>query len=273
MAELGYVEGSNFTYDHVQIPNVEAWESAYRDVVARKPDIVLAAGPELSLKSALATTGNLPVVMIAVDFDPITRGYITSLARPTGTVTGLYFRSTEIVGKRLEMLKDAFPDITTMIVFWDQASADHWTALHAVAPQFGIKLSGVEFSKRPYDYEKALAGVAPGSREFLFAVGSPFFFLDRDQLAQAVNRHGVISMVNSREAITAGGLMSYGPSTSGLFALSASYVDRLAKGAKPADLPIEQPTKFELVVNLKTAKAIGAAVPPTLLARADEVIE
>ena len=252
---------------------MSACASVYREVVARKPDIVLAAGPELSLKSALAASGTLPVVMIAVDYDPIATGYISSVARPTGAITGLYFQSTEIVGKRLEMLKDAFPDIAAMTVFWDRSSADHWVALQAAAPRFGIRLTGVEFRQRPYDYERAIADLAPEFRKFLFAVGSPFFFLDRAGLADVALRYRLISMVNSREAVTAGGLMSYGPSIAGMFALSANYVDRLAKGAKLADLPVEQPTKFELVVNLKTAKAIEVTVPPTLLARADEVIE
>jgi putative ABC transport system substrate-binding protein len=273
MAERGYVEGNNFTYDHVQIPSAAAWESVYREVVGRKPDIVVAAGPELSLKSALAAAGKLPVVMIAVDYDPIARGYVASLARPTGTITGVYFQSTEIVGKRLEMLRDAFPSMTAMTVFWDRSSADHWAALQAAAPRFGVRLTGIEFRERPYDYARAIADVAPDSRKVLFAVGSPFFFLDRARLAEFTLQHRMLAMVTSREEVAAGGFMSYGPSLDAMFALAANYVDRIAKGAKPADLPIEQPTKFELVVNLKTAKAVGLEVPPTLLARADEVIE
>jgi putative ABC transport system substrate-binding protein len=122
LAQLGYLEGRNFTFDHIQIPGTEAWESSYREAVARKADIIVAAGPELSLKSALAATGKLPVVMIAVDYDPISLGYVTSLARPAGNVTGVYFQSTELAGKRLQLLKDAFPDMTTMTVFWDPPS-------------------------------------------------------------------------------------------------------------------------------------------------------
>jgi putative ABC transport system substrate-binding protein len=273
MAELGYLEGKNFTFDHIQIPSTEAWESSYREAVARKADIIVAAGPELSLKSALAAADKLPVVMIAVDYDPIALGYVTSLARPTGNVTGVYFQSTELVGKRLQLLKDAFPDMTTMTVFWDRPSADHWAALQAVAPQLGVRLTDVEFREQPYDYDRAIAEVAPANRKFLLAVGSPFFFLDRARLADFALRHRMVSMVNTREAVTAGSLMSYGSSLTGMFELAANYVDRIAKGAKPSDLPIQQPTKFELVINLKTAKALGLDVPPTLLALADEVIE
>ncbi len=273
MAELGYLEDRNFTYDHVQIPGPDAWEAVYREVVARKPDIVVAAGPESSLKAALAAADGLPIVMIAVDYDPFGKGYVKSLARPSGNVTGVYFQSTELVGKRLQLLKQAFPDITTMIVLWDRSSADHWASLQAVAPQLGVRLTGVELRERPYDYDQATAKVASDGRNFLWAAGSPFFFLDRARLAEFALRNRMISLFDVRELVAAGGLVSYGPSLTRMFALAANYVDRIAKGAKPADLPIEQPTKFELVINLKTAGALGLAVPPTLLVAADEVIE
>jgi putative ABC transport system substrate-binding protein len=272
MAELGYKEGENFIYDHVQIQNAEGWETGYRAIVAQKPDIVLAAGPESSLKAALAAAGGLPLVMIAVDYDPLAKGYVQSLSRPSGSITGVYFQNVELVGKRLELLKQAFPHIATMTVFWDKSSADHWAALQAVAPRFGVQLNGIEFAERPYDYERAIAGVA-ASDNFFYAGGSPFFFLDRARLAELAIKHRMAMVCELREQVVAGGLISYGPSLTAMFALAAKYVDRIAKGAKPADLPVEQPTKFELVTNLKTAKAIGIDLPAALLTRADEVIE
>jgi putative ABC transport system substrate-binding protein len=267
------LEGKNFTYDHVQIPSTEAWESVYREVVARRPDIVVAAGPELSLKSALAAVDKLPVVMIAVDYDPIARGYITSLARPTGNITGVYFQTTELAGKRLQLLKEVFPDMAGATVFWDRALADHWAAAQAAAPQLGVRLTGVEFREQPYDYDRAIADVAPDNRKVLIATGSPFFFLDRKRLAEFALRHRIVSLLGTRDSVAAGGLMSYGPPPTEMFALAADYVDRIAKGAKPTDLPIQQPTKFELIINLKTAKALGLDVPTLLQQRADEVIE
>jgi putative ABC transport system substrate-binding protein len=272
MAELGYREGENFTYDHAQIQNAEGWEAGYRAIVAQKPDIVVAAGPENSLKAALAAAGGLPVVMIAVDYDPLAKGYVQSLSRPSGSITGVYFQNVELVGKRLELLKQAFPNVTTLTVFWDKSSADHWAALQAVTPQFGLQLNGIEFAERPYDYERAVAGIAAGIN-FLYAGGSPFFFLDRALLAEFAIKHRMATVCELRELVIAGGLFSYGPSLTAMFALAARYVDRIAKGAKPADLPVEQPTKFELVTNLKTAKAIGIDLPGALLARADEVFE
>jgi putative tryptophan/tyrosine transport system substrate-binding protein len=273
LAALGYQEGKNLTFDYVQTSSFEGSDSSYREIVARQPDIVVAAGPEQSLKSARAATDTLPVVMIAVDYDPIARGYVTSLARPTGNVTGVYFQSTELWGKRLQLVKEIVPEITAATVFWDRAAADNWAALQAAAPRFGVRLTGVEFRERPYDYERAIAEVAPANRTVLFAGGSPFFFQDRAILAEFAIRHRTPIMLNNRDAVVAGGLMSYAPSLTNMFELAATYVDRLAKGAKPADLPIQQPTKFELVLNLKTARALDIAIPQTLLAQADEVIE
>jgi putative tryptophan/tyrosine transport system substrate-binding protein len=272
MAELGYREGENFTYDHVQIQNAAGWEAGYRAIVAQRPDIVLAAGPESSLKAALAAADGLPVVMIAVDYDPLAKGYVQSLSRPTGSVTGVYFQNVELVGKRLELLKQAFPNVAAMTVFWGKSAPDHWAALQAVAPRFGVQMNGIEFAERPYDYERAIADAAAGGN-FFYAGGSPFFFLDRTRLAEFAIKHRMAMVCELREQVVAGGLISYGPSLTAMFALAAKYVDRIAKGAKPADLPVEQPTKFELVTNLKTAKAIGIDLPAVLLTRADEVIE
>jgi len=272
MADLGYREGRNFTFDYVQVPDATAWDGAYREAVARKPDIVLGAGPESSLKAALAAAHGLPVVMLAVDYDPLAKGYVRSLSRPGENVTGIYFQSIELLGKRLELVKQAVPNITTMVVFWDKSSADHWAAVGPVARRFGLELKGIEFRDRPYDYERALVE-AGGAGNLLYAGGSPFFFLDRTLLAGIAIRHRMVVISEVRELAAAGNLMSYGPSLTAMFARAATYVDRIARGAKPGDLPVEQPTQFEFVVNLGTARALGIDMPQLLLARADEIIE
>lgn len=273
MAELSYREGQDFFYDHLQTPDPQAWVETYRKVMESNPDIVVAAGPEPSLKAAIETAGKRPVVMVAVDYDPVAKGYVKSLSRPSGQVTGVCFQSVELAGKRLEMLREAFPDVSTMIVFWDRASIDHWSALQEIAPRVGLQLIGLEFKARPYDYEAALAGRLPPGRSFFYAGASPFFFLDRAALQELALRHRLLSIGDFREQAVAGALMSYGPSLPGMFALAATYVDRVARGAVPADTPIEQPTRFELVLNLATARAIGVTFPPTLRARAEEEIE
>ena len=273
LAELGYVEGKNFTYDHVQIPNVEAWEGLYREVVARKPDIVVAAGPEQSLKSARAAAGTLPIVMVAVDYDPVARGHVASLARPGGNVSGVYSKNAELAPKHLQLVKELMPGIEAAAVFWDRLSADYWAALQAAATKLRVRLTGVELAKRPYDYAAALAGLAPADSRVLIAQSSPFFFLDRVALAEAAIRSRTPLMVQVRESVAAGALMSYGADLPQLWVLAADYVDRIAKGARPADLAVQQPTKFQMVLNMKTANALGLAIPTSFLAQADEVIE
>jgi len=273
MAELGYQEGRNFTFDFIQIPDAQGWGSGYRELVARKPDVVLAVGPEIALKSALAAGEKLPLVMVAVDFDPIARGYVANLGRPGGAVTGLYFQSTELAGKRLQLMKEAIPAMTAATVLWDRAAADNWAAMQAAAPRLGVRLTGVEFRDRPYDYERVIAEVAPADRAVLFGGGSPFFYQDRAILTEFALRHRTPMMLNTREAVVAGGLMSYAASLTGMLELASSYVDRIAKGASPADLAIQQPTKFETIINLKTARTLGLSISQLVIAQADEVIE
>jgi ABC-type uncharacterized transport system substrate-binding protein len=234
---------------------------------------MLATGPEISLRSALAVTQTLPLVMLAIDYDPIARGYVTSLARPTGNITGMSLQQIELAEKRVQILKDAFPDLRAAIAFWDGISADQWDAAQTAATTLGLQLAGIELRDPPYDYERALAQSAPDHRGGLIVMVSPFFFRDRMRLAEFALRHRIVSMFGFREWVEAGGLLSYGPNIVELHRRVADYVDRIAKGAKPADLPIEQPTKFEFVINIKTARAIGVDMPTSLLLRADEVIE
>jgi putative tryptophan/tyrosine transport system substrate-binding protein len=212
-------------------------------------------------------------VMVALDFDPLALGYVTSLARPTGNVTGLFLQQIELSAKRVQLTRDAFPEIRGATVFWDRQSSDQWQAARGAGAILGLSLTGNELSEPPYNYELALAQAPPDHRGTLIVMISPAFFLDRARLAEFALRHRMRSVCPLREFVEAGGLMSYGVSFTGLGQRAAAYVDRIARGAKPTDLPIEQPTKFEMVINLKTARALGIEIPPTFLARADEVIE
>jgi putative ABC transport system substrate-binding protein len=273
MGELGYQEGRNFSFDFLQVASADEYEALYRKLAARAPDAILAIGPEIGLKSALAVTRTLPIVMIAIDYDPLARGYITSLARPAGNVTGVVFQQIELAAKRIQLIKDDFPNRPAATMFWDQLSSDQWEAARSTAGALGLQLSGIELRGAPYDYEAALGQAPPDHRGMLIVPTSPFFFRDRARLAEFALRHRILSMFVFREWVDAGGLLCYGPSITALFGRVAEFVDRIARGAKPADLPIEQPTKFEMVVNLKTAKAIGIDLPTSILLRADEVIE
>jgi putative ABC transport system substrate-binding protein len=273
IAELGYQEGRNLATECIEAPSVEGFESGYRELANRQVDILVASGPEIALKSALSVTTTLPIVMIAIDYDPLARGYVTSLARPAGNVTGLYLRQIELVVKRLQVVKDAFPNMRTATVLWDRISADQWDAAQSSAAKLGLYLTGIELREQPYDYKQALAQVPVETRGILFVLASPFFFRDRAKLGEIALRNRSMSMTFFREMVEAGALMSYGPSVTGMYRRAAEYVDRIARGAKPGDLPIEQPANFEFVLNLKTAKAIGLDIPTAILLRADEVIE
>jgi putative ABC transport system substrate-binding protein len=273
LAELGYQEGKNFAFEFVQISSVEGYESGFRELMARKIDIIFAGGAELGLKWALKATNTLPIVMIATDYDPLARGYVTSLARPSGNVTGVYLQQIELAMKRLQVVKDAFKEMWAATVFWDRISADQWSATREASTKLGLRLAGVELREQPYDYDQALVQAEPDYRKYLFVLASPFFFRDRVRLADLALQNRIISVFVFREWVDAGGLLSYGPSIVGMYRRAADYVGRIAQGTKPADLPIEQPTKFEFIINLKTAHVIGVDLPPSVLLRADEVIE
>jgi putative ABC transport system substrate-binding protein len=273
MVELGYQEGKNFVFDLITTSNIDGYEAGYRELVTRNVDIILAPGPEISLKSALANSTTKPIVMVAIDYDPLARGYVTSLARPTSNVTGVFLQQIELTEKRVQLLKSAFPDLQAATVFWDRITTDQWEAAQRAGANLGLRLSGVEFLDPPFDYDKALAQAAPDSRGTVIVLVSPFFFRDRAQQADFALRNRIVTMFGFREWTDAGGLMSYGASVSSMQRLAAGYVHRVARGVKPADLPIEQPTKFELVINLKTAKTLGITFPQSFLATADEVVE
>jgi putative ABC transport system substrate-binding protein len=225
------------------------------------------------MAAVVAAAPNMPVVMIAVDYDPLTFGYIESLARPGRQATGLYLQQIDLAKKRVELLTQALPNVHAATVFWDSASEDQWKATSSAAPEFGLRLADVQLRDQPYDYDKALAEAPSDSRSVVFLPTSPVFYRDRQQLAEFAVRHKVATVFGLREWVDAGGLFSYGVNFPAIFRRAAEFVDMIVKGAKPGNLPVEQPTKFELVLNLKTANAIGITISPPILVRADEVIE
>jgi putative tryptophan/tyrosine transport system substrate-binding protein len=274
LRELGHVEGKTLTIDSLSLDGkIERFPEAMEELVRRKVDVILAAGQEASLKAAKQATSTIPIVMIAISYDPVALGYVASLARPGGNITGVFLRQPELTGKRLQLLQQTVPDIARAIVFWDAIGVDQFDAAATAAQTLRLPIRSVELRDPPYDYERALEAAQPRAGDALLFTTSSFFFRDRDRLAELALRHRLPSMATQREIAEAGGLISYGTSVPGMFRLAADYVDKILNGAKPADLPIEQPTRFELVVNLKTAKALGIIVPQLLLATADEVIE
>ena len=274
LRELGYVEGQNLAIDFLGLDgHLDRLPEAMEELVRRKVDVILAAGQEVVLKAAKQATGTIPIVMIAISYDPVALGYVGSLARPGGNITGVFLRQPELTGKRLELLKQTVPDIARTIVFWDAYGADQVDVAATAAQSLQLPIKSVELRDPPYDYARALEAAQPRPGDALLFTTSSFFLRDRDRLAELALQHRLPSMFTQREITEAGGLMSYGTNIPGMFRLAADYIDKILKGAAPADLPIQQPTTFELVVNLKTAKALGLTVPPAILARTDEVIE
>jgi putative ABC transport system substrate-binding protein len=272
MRELGYSE-RNLGVEFLKIPSPAEWPEGMKVLVQRNVEIIVAPGPELALKSAIAATSKLPIVMVAIDYDPFALGYVSSLAHPTGNVTGVFFQQIDLSAKRLEIAKEMVPGLQSAAVFWDSPSADQWQSLSNAGQNLGTRLFAVEMHDPPYNYEAAWERVPAEHRRMLIVPTSPIFFRDRQQIADFTVERRIPAMFAFREWVDAGGLVSYGASITLLFERAADYVDKLAKGATPADLPIEQPTKFELILNLKTAKKIGLTIPEATLLRANQVIE
>ena len=273
LRELGYVEGRNLTIDFVRDDHLDRLVVAVGELVRRNVEVLVIGGQDAVLKAAIAATAtrSTPVVFRAVDFDPLAEGYIASLAHPGSNLTGVAFQQPELIAKRLDLLAQTVPHITRIVLLYDAEGESQRNAATRAASALGRPIEAVELHDPPYDYERALAGTDGARGDVLIMTTSGF---NRAEAAgEAALRHRLPAVGTSLRWVEAGFLMSYGPNLADMFRLSADYVDKILKGTKPADLPVQQPTRFELVVNLKTAKALGLTVPPSILARADEVIE
>ena len=271
LRELGYVEGRNLAIDFVQYTNLDRGAAAVGEMAWRRVDVILIGGQDVLLRAAITVARSIPVVTTAVDSDPLAKGYIASLSHPDGNLTGVVFQQLELMGKRLDLLTQAVPRIARVVLLYDVAGVDQAEAAKRGAAALGIPLEVIELRGAPYDYELALAERDGTHGDALMITASPFGRAAPG--AAAALRHRLPSIAHNRRSAESGYLMSYGPDISDMFRLAADYVDKILKGAKPADLPVQQPTKFELIVNLKTAQALGLTIPPAILARADEVIE
>jgi putative ABC transport system substrate-binding protein len=243
------------------------------EMLALAPDVILAHGSP-SLGPLLQATRTVPIVFVSV-IDPVGAGYVDSLARPGGNATGFTNFEYGISGKWLELLKQIAPHLTRAAVLRDPTSpagTGQLGAIQSVAPSFGVELRPVDLRDAP-EIERAVTAFALSANGGLIVTGSSFANIHRDLTIALAARHKLPAVYPARFFVTGGGLISYGPDRVDLFRRAAGYVDRILKGEKPGDLPVQAPTKYELVINLKTAKALGLTVPPTVLARADEVIE
>jgi putative tryptophan/tyrosine transport system substrate-binding protein len=273
LRDLGYVEGRNIT---IEYRFAEGQDDRLPELVAElirlQVDIMVTDGEPAILAAQHATT-TIPIVM-AVSSDPVGIGYVASLARPGGNITGLSFMLTEVSGKRLELLQEAVPKLSHVAVLWNPAVPsstlgfkETQTAAHAL----GLPLQSLEV-RGPDEFDQAFAAMTREHADALVVLSNPLFFGHRRQLAELAVKHRLPAIFLFREYVEAGGLMAYGANLNAMYRRAAYYVDRILKGTKPADLPVEQPMKFELVINLKTAQTLGITIPATLLFQADEVI-
>jgi putative ABC transport system substrate-binding protein len=271
---LSYIEGQNIVIAHryaggmaERLPNLAA------ELVQLKVDIIVVSG-SLSTQAAKNATKTIPIVMTNVN-DPVGTGLVASLAHPGGNVTGLSNVGSDLGGKQLELLKEAFPKISRVAVLWDSANPGNvlWLGAMKVASEaLRITLQPVELHGTS-DIEPALSAIKKEHANALSALRNAVNNNYRARIVDFAAKSRLPAMYPDREYVEVGGLMSYGPNFPDLFRRAATYVDKILKGAKPADLPVEQPTKFELIINLKAAKQIGLRIPPNLLARADKVIK
>jgi putative ABC transport system substrate-binding protein len=278
LRDLGYVEGRNVVIELRDAGGKpERLPALAAELVALKVDVILTGGGTPPALAAKQATKTIPIVFASAP-DPVTDGLVTSLARPGGNVTGLSNLNAELVGKCLEQLKQAAPGATRVAVLSQPGFVDERTgkdmlkAAEVAARTLGVRLQLVE-ARGPADLDRAFSEMTKAHAGALTVLPSAMLFTARRRLADLATKNRLPAVYAQREFVEAGGLMSYGPSLADLFRRAATYVDKILKGAKPADLPVEQPTKFELVINLKTAKALGLTIPQSLLLRADEVIQ
>jgi putative tryptophan/tyrosine transport system substrate-binding protein len=273
LSQLGWSEGRNLRID-TRWANASDVHRHAAELVALAPDVLLAATGTATVAPLLQATRTIPIVF-AVVIDPVGAGFVESLARPGGNATGFTIYEYSMSGKWLELLKEIAPGVTRAAVLRDPAVASgigQFGAVQIVAPALGVQLTPVDV-RDAGEIERAVAAFARGSNGGLIVTGSALAILHRQAIVALAARHRLPAVYSERASVVAGGLICYGPDRIDQFRRAAGYIDRVLKGEKPADLPVQAPTKYETVINLKTAKTLGIEVPSTLLARADEVIE
>jgi len=278
LAELGYIEGRNFLIvDRWAEGKPERFPALAADLVALKVDVILTAGGTVAAVAAKQATTTVPIVFSVVG-DPIAEGLVTSLARPGGNITGLSNVTVDLIGKWMELLKQIVPRVDLIGVLFnpdsvpDRARELRLKELDASAQALGLQLQVVE-ARGPADLDQAFLDLSAKGARALVVLATLVFDLERQRIVDLAAKNRLPAVYATRNFVDAGGLMSYGPNFVDFHRRAASYVDKILKGAKPSELPVEQPTKFDLVINLKSAKELGLTVPSSLLATALEVIE
>jgi putative tryptophan/tyrosine transport system substrate-binding protein len=275
LRELGYVEGKTVVLElRYGEARAERLPELARELVSLKVDVIVAS-TDVAIAAVKRETQTIPIVM-AISSDPVGTGFVASLARPGGNITGNSFMSPELSGKRLELLREVVPGLSRLAFLWNpdlRGALFDYKETEGAASSLGLQLQSVEVV-RAEDFDRAFSAITKGRAQALIVPGvNPLAFANRGQIANLAQKNRLPSMYGQSEYVDAGGLMSYGASGPHMHRRAATYVDKILKVRKPADLPVEQPTKIELVINLQTAKQIGLTIPPNVLARADKVLK
>ncbi len=277
LRDLGYVDGKNIVIEYRWAQGrVERFPELAAELARLKVDVIV-AGPTPAGLAAKHVTTTIPIVVVVMA-DPVRDGLVQSLARPGGNVTGLTFLAPELVPKRLQLLKEAIPGVSRVAAFWhpgvygERTMRDMVNETEVAARTLGVQLQFLE-ARSPNDFDRAFSAMTRERADALIVLPSPMLYGEHKRIVDLAAKHRLPAIYPFREAVDAGGLMAYGANILDLFRRAATFVDKILKGAKPADLPVEQPTKFELVINLKTANALGLTIPQSVLIRADEVIQ
>ncbi len=274
---LGYMEGQNIAIEYRYADGkIDRLSELAAELARLKVDVIVAAGGVNTIRPAMNATKTIPIVMVGGGDDPVKAGLVESLARPGGNVTGTTRLGGELGGKRLELFKEAVPKLVRVAVLYDPAAPASVIEVKEVLPATAraLKLTVQSWEVRGADgFDRVFAAMGKERPDGLYVPTSPRMFDNGNRIVGFALKSRLPSMYQSREAVDAGGLMYYGADTADSYRLAAWYVDKILKGAKPADLPVQQPTKFELVINLKTAKQIGVTIPPEVLARATRLIK
>jgi len=274
LKKSGFNEGQNLTIEIVRIDqDAQRLFAETADLVRSNVELLVATGPEIGLQAAMAASPTIPIVMWAINYDPIARGYVKSLVRSGGNITGVVSLQTELAAKQVELLTQALPGRTRLAILWDGAADTTFGAAERQAKSLHLDVQSLKLENPPYDFDAAFRTLAAGSPQMLLVLSSQFFALSRSHIAELAIQQRLPTMFIFKSYAQAGGLISYGVDPPAIYRQLGFYVVKILNRAKPTDLPIEQPVKFELVINLKTAKAIGVELSTAIQLRADEVIE
>jgi putative ABC transport system substrate-binding protein len=270
---LGHVESKNITFEYRNAGgDVDKLPGIAAELVRQDVDLIVTS-TDIATRAAKDATTQIPILMVAINYDPIALGFIDSIARPGANVTGLFFQHLELLAKRFGLFKEMLPTIKRVAVFSDALAVEQLEQVVKSNQSVGFELEPIHLENPPYDFEGAFNAAKRVNAEAVFVLESASIFRGREIIAQLAKENRFPTSFAFREYVDAGGLVSYGVSFSTMYRRAAEYADKILRGEKPGDLPVEQSTKFDLVINLKTAKALGLIMPRALLATADEVVE